>query len=421
MLTLLRTLALVLLLAPICAARALAGEPLLLSDPKAVNEQDRAIVFFHGIFGDPKSTFADWPAIVSSDESPLPDHGRIADLALYSVNYTAYFNTKAKLDDVAIAVAADLASSSVFRRHRHVFFVAHSMGGLVLERALLHWRQQGKDVLIDRVLGVGLLGVPSSGSPLADLASKYGAGAVASWLGWDSNLLKDLTSNGGSYLDSIESDWEAFRDQRQKIDRTRFTPLVRCGFEQKPQVSLVDVSYVVPKLYASTACVDRLGFPVTHIDLVKPKDRDDSIHHWLRDLLERAIVLSLKEPRDELTTAPPPVVMAMPVPQNLLGRIKFLQQASDPDNLDAATSLPREPESIDWADKDSSGRAETLVLQGGPFIGATLTDVLLRAAKANTCLTVMPSKNRLSLKIAVTAGVRKCEGLATVCDDFACK
>jgi pimeloyl-ACP methyl ester carboxylesterase len=386
-----------------------------------VDDQDRAIVFFHGIFGDPKSTFAEWPAIIASDVTPLPDHGRVADLAVYSVDYVAYFKTKAKLDDVAIAVAADLASSSVFRRHRHVFFVAHSMGGLVLERTLLYWRQQGKDVLIDRVQGVALLGVPSSGSPLADLASKYRAGPVAGWLGWDSNLLTDLTSNGGSYLDSVESGWEAFRDQRQKDDRTRFTPLVRCAFEEKPQVSLVDVSYVVPKLYASTACVDRLGFPVTHIDLVKPKDQNDSIHIWLRDLLVRAIVLSFKEPRDELTTAPPPVVMATPVPQNLLGRVNFLKQASDPDNLDAATGLPREPESIDWADKDSASRAETLVLRGGPFIGPTITDVLLKAAKANTCLTVMPSKNRLSLKIAVTAGVRKCEGLATVCDDLACK
>jgi hypothetical protein len=168
------------------------------------------------------------------------------------------------------------------------------MGGLILKRTLILWNEQGKTTLIGRVMGIGLLGVPSSGSPLADVAQKYGAEGLATTFGWDGNLVKDLTSNGGSYLDGLETDWTALKSQRDRATPQRFTPIIWCGFEEKPElgswVNLLsaqqEIAVIVPKLFASTACDEFRGFPVKHTELVRPRAATESVHIWLQSLLQ---------------------------------------------------------------------------------------------------------------------------------------
>jgi pimeloyl-ACP methyl ester carboxylesterase len=175
----------------------IAAEPVLVSDATKVN-RDRALIFVHGLGGSPLDSFGSWPQIIAADETDLPDHGKMLDLAVYAVDYQADFRTSTKLDDIAKGVADDLAASQIFQRHRHVWFVAHSMGGLVLRRALILWKLQGKSLLIGRTIGIGLLGTPSAGAQLADLAQTLHVDQLAATLGWDGALIKDLTTNGGS-------------------------------------------------------------------------------------------------------------------------------------------------------------------------------------------------------------------------------
>src|ERR1700722_6296947 len=85
------------------------AQPVLLSDPSKVSDQDRALVLVHGLLGSPTDSFGKWPKVISADQTDLPDHGKVSGLAIYAVDYQADFRTRTKLDDVAKGVADDLA------------------------------------------------------------------------------------------------------------------------------------------------------------------------------------------------------------------------------------------------------------------------------------------------------------------------
>ena len=418
------------------ATLAFGAEPKLLSAAETATNSDRALVFIHGFLGSPDHTFASWPQIIAADNTQLPDHGKVSDFAIYSVDYEADFQSQAKLDQIAVGVSRDLAASEIFKRHRHVWLVAHSMGGIVLKRTLTLWEHERKDVLTDRVLAVGLLGVPSKGAPLADTAKKFRVDQLASTFGWDGRLLAELSTNSGSYLDSLETDWLAMKRNRETGLQRRFTPVISCGFEEKPQLSagtgvwwlwdvaanLVHDTTVVPNLFTSTACDVARGFSVRHTDLTKPQRASDSIHLWLRDLIILSITQGRQEERVQLTTRPPSVNQSVPgrVDFNLFDRVEVLNQSLEPQNLDRQTGMPINPEHTVLGDPTSEQRAKLLVLRGGPFTGSTLLEAWQSAASKNKCLGLTNSANRLTITLTITDQVVQCVGAANVCKGQTC-
>jgi pimeloyl-ACP methyl ester carboxylesterase len=435
LLTLARTISviIVLLLTGLVTARAAA--PKLLSNPSTVERADRALILIHGLLGSPVNSFSNWPAIIANDHTQLPGHGEMSDFAVYAADYMADFSSTEKLDDVAIGVAHDIEASDIFRQHRHIWIVAHSMGGLVLKRIVALWTLQKKTLYLDRVLGVGLLGVPSAGAPLADLAKEYSIDSIASAFGWNGALVQDLTSYSGSYLDSLEADWMAVRAARNDAPERRFTPMIYCGFETKPEFKRTwwnalffytigrffgqpNIDLVVPKLFTSTVCDDRRGFSVSHTDLIKPRSATDSIHLWLRQLVEKSIVAGLQEPRVELTTVPP---SSDPVNFNLASRVEHSNSELLPENRDRATLLPKQPELILFGDERSKQLALTFLLQGGPFTASTKLDAWQTVATKNTCLEVTHSPNRMTIFLAMNnAQAQQCPNGASICTKFSC-
>jgi pimeloyl-ACP methyl ester carboxylesterase len=278
-------------------ARAFADEPILLSDPARAKNADRAIVFMHGLLGSPRQSFGDWPKFIAADDTEFPDHGKMSDVAVYAVDYEANFTSHSTLEDTANSVAAELAASSIFKDHRHVWLVAHSMGGLILKRTLSLWKLQNKTAPLNRILGVGLLGVPSAGAPLADLVSSVGIDRLASWIGYNGSLVRDLTTDSGErYLDSLENDWMAVRAARNQGPVTRYTPRISCVYETKSEIKAFEIllgkqyGIVVPKLFASAACDEKIGLPVSHIKLVKPENQRSQVVGWLRNLIRQSII-----------------------------------------------------------------------------------------------------------------------------------
>jgi pimeloyl-ACP methyl ester carboxylesterase len=434
-----RTLIVGFLVLSTAARTAGAAEPTLLSDERTASSADRAIVFVHGLMGSPTKSFGDWPKIIAGDNSDLPDHGKLSDFAVYAVDYEADFKTSTKLDDVTIGVSRDLAASQIFRRHRHVWIVTHSMGGLVVKRTMARWMLENKYVLVDRVMAIGMLGVPSAGAPLADLAKKHGVDKIATTFGWNGELVKDLTTNGGSYLDGLESDWMAVKRFRDTHQPQRFTPIISCGFETKPEldrgfwstIGLAAVgrflgedidATVVPKLFTSSACDERRAFPVKHTNLIKPVDPRDPLHVWLRDLINRSIAAGLKENRVELTTSPPAsrLTESGMVAFNLAERLDSMNEELRPDKLDQATGLPLNPERIVFADDKSRQLATRLVLRDGPFRGDTKLSALEKAAEKNVCLDVARSPNRLTITLAIKGQTTQCSAGALVCAGQSC-
>lgn len=391
-------------------AGAQANEPILLSAASTANDADRALVFIHGLLGNPMDSFGKWPQIIASDSTELPGHGKLSDMAVYAVDYAADFKSRGTLEDSANSIAQELAASPIFERHRHVWFVAHSMGGLVLKRTLALWKLQGKTVLLDRVIGIGMMGVPSGGAPLADLVSKGGANEIARLFGWDSSLVNDLTTDSGQrYLDSLENDWLAAKATRDSGLYRRFTPITHCGYETKPESKLLEIAIgaqygtIVPKLFAQSSCDLKDGFSVSHTELIKPDTARAAVHSWLRNLIRISATAAIQEERDQITTSPE-------VPSYLASRVDFSNQDRKPANLDRATGLPREPEIIDFADERSRQLAAKLVLQGGPFTASTKADLWESIAGRNDCIEPKISPNRLRITLAIRGDPITCNG-----------
>lgn len=405
-----------LIFAAISGGPASAAAPILLSDDATATEADIAIVLVHGLLGDPKTSFGDWPRIMAEDQDPLRTGRDMSDFAVYAVDYQASFKSKSAIEEIANLVATDLAASPIYTRHRFVVFVAHSLGGLIVKRVLATWRAQGKQLLIDRTLGIALLGVPSDGSPLADLAGKHGVDRIASLFGWDGHLVEELRTDSGSYLIALNSDWIAMKQQRDASGRR--TPVTACGYEtvaEVPALNLFLDTTVVARLYAGTTICDSAatGFPVRHTEINKPKRREDSQHLWLRAFLDTAISGGAREVNNHLEAGP----MG---PGSTLGhRVDILNEGLLPQRLDPATQLPVNPERIGYRSPEDEVEAGLLVYRGGPFQGQTKIAALQQLAAENTCVEVDPAPNGMSVSLAIDGAI-SCGNGFSVCAGQSC-
>jgi pimeloyl-ACP methyl ester carboxylesterase len=410
------------LIALLCfGSPAFADEPVLLSDPSKVDDADRALVFIHGILGSPTESFGNWPAIIAADNTQFPDHGKLSDIAVYAVDYQAHFTSQSTLEEVAVGIAAELGASQIFKKHRHVWLVAHSMGGLVLKQALISWKLAGKNVLLDRIQGIGMLGVPSGGAPLADLAQSLQADKIAKLLGWNGELVKDLTTDSGKrYLSALEDGWASVKTAFGQSSIRRYTPVIECGVETKPEsrfayiVSAEKYGTIVPKLYASSACNHTTSFPYSHIELIKPANSRSQVHSWLRELIIGSATEGLKEQWTQLTADPA-------VPSYLATRADYMNKDVEPVNFEPGSRLPLQPEKIEFDDDQSREAAEHLMLRGSSFVANTKSALFEAVAKKNSCIKAKISPNRLLITLSVHGQTKSCgNGTDLVCVNQSC-
>ena len=150
-------------------------------------ENKQAILFVHGFHGDPQHTFGMLPAFLAGDPR------------LFNWDIHCYGYPTGLAPDISGVWAADpnlttlaghldtLLALDKFRRYTHLALVAHSMGGLIVQRALLDGG------FADRTSHVVLFGTPSNGLRKAGLA-RWFKRQVAQWKPTD--RLYRLTDNG---------------------------------------------------------------------------------------------------------------------------------------------------------------------------------------------------------------------------------
>ena len=265
---------------------------------------DRAIILVHGLLGSPRGSFTSakgvfWPDLVRKDEEDEPHSGKLSSFAVYSLDYESAFNGISSVPDIADTLARALTDEGIFLRHHYVYFVAHSLGGIIAKQLVLTLTTR-YSVLRDRIVGVALLGVPSSGAPLADLATSVDAESVAEYFGWNGKLLEDLQSNS-SYLSSLDS---SLRNYRRA---SGYHAMIACAVEGQaedlntivaknspwyvkawrsivPVSSATGFNTIVPKIYSQQDCdqgPDTI-LEASHITLPKPNGPGANIHIWLR-------------------------------------------------------------------------------------------------------------------------------------------
>jgi hypothetical protein len=149
------------------------------------------IVFIHGFGGEAEATWGHFPQWLKQDK-------RLDGWGLYTLGYSTrlrvdfvkLWSGDPDLNEVALRLAAE-AGHGVLGQLQSLCLVAHSMGGLATQRALLD-----NDKLAKRTSHVFLYGTPSGGL------------AKSSWVRFLKPQLRDMARDG-AFIRKLRSEWEA--------------------------------------------------------------------------------------------------------------------------------------------------------------------------------------------------------------------
>lgn len=216
--------------------------------------KERVIVFVHGLFGNATSTWTCpektyWPSML------LKDHA-FDDSDIYVASYdTPYVGNRMTIDDVVTNLDNRLENDHVFDHH-DVVFVAHSLGGLIVQRFLLTHRQYARQVRL-----IYFFSTPDTGAQVAKIGSIFSQ---------DPLLREMFPGDENDYLQNLEMEWRAadFGNIRRY-----------CAYETKPTNGIL----VVDRLSGTRNCGKVVALSEDHFSIVKPCSADDDPYTVLRN------------------------------------------------------------------------------------------------------------------------------------------
>ena len=227
----------------------------------------RAIVFVHGIHGDRNSfraaNGAFWPDLIRTDP-------RFA----YSDVEVAEYPSPASNGKMSSVQLADILWNRLKQdhvwEHAEVVFLAHSLGGILVEEMLLRHPADAA-----RVRFIVSYGTPHEGSTVARIASLYDRDPLL-------NDLSDATSN--SFLTQLEHNWRG-HDTVNGIHRF-------CAYESQDTVDDEGLArYIKPHTRVVSYFSATYGCDVTtppqeieadHVHMVRPLDRNSAAYDFFR-------------------------------------------------------------------------------------------------------------------------------------------
>lgn len=385
---------------------------------------DVAIVMIHGLEGSARTSFTNqttqlsWMDLISADQRLFQSHRLTSNADIFLVDYSDVFedpDVEVSIEEMTSQVSDVLDASNIMRNYNHVWFVSHSLGGILTKRMLVKWLGTGRDHYLRHTLGVSLLGTPSNGAPLANVGDTDLGRLFAAWLGINARHVSDLktTASTNTYLQALENDWANFVQYRN--DRLRGLPRISCGYETKNQYSLSSWFgfKVVPSIYASTQCDgERKPFNKTHAELPKPLSESDPVHDWLYFSIRAAFITSSKA-REEITDGT--------TPGALLRKVNLVNSGNKSLGRDGEP-LVDEQVNIDEEDVEKLKR---LRLKEDRYQGGTWADVLDAVAEENSCIKIEiydSTRRHISLEVegAVACSANGASGSALACHSSAC-
>lgn len=216
--------------------------------------KQRVIVFVHGIYGTAADTWTcartgqTWPKMLLSDP-------HFANTDVYVVQYPTHFTKNLmSIDDQVSNLMNRLEADAVFSKHSEVVFVAHSMGGLVVQRLLLTHHE-----LAVKVRFIYFLSTPQEGAAIARL------GHI---LTGDPDLQQMLHGDSNTYLQNIESEWMG----------ANFGIPRYCTIERKAIKGVL----VVDRDSGTRNCQKVVALDEDHIGVAKPCSSNDDSYVALR-------------------------------------------------------------------------------------------------------------------------------------------
>jgi pimeloyl-ACP methyl ester carboxylesterase len=213
------------------------------------------IVFVHGIYGNSYDTWscpskAFWPELLKDDPA-------FNGLDIYVAGFDSpKFGNQMTIDEVISGLKNRFDSDGVFSKPREVVFVAHSLGGLIVQRFLLTYRK-----LADQVPFIYFFSTPETGAQIAQLARVISSDP----------LLKQLAAgDSNDYLLNLESEWRS----------AGFATHRYCAYEKQPMFGVL----VVDRLTGTRGCEKAIAVNANHSTIVKPCDRPADSYIALRNM-----------------------------------------------------------------------------------------------------------------------------------------
>jgi hypothetical protein len=176
------------------------------------------------------------------------------------------------MEVVATSLLRRLEDEGLFTIYNEIYFITHSMGGLVTKRMLAELNRPNQIEKLRKVKAVLYIAVPSQGTSVAKIGEIIGNNVQF-------NEMRSSKIN--SYLQILENQWQnLIRDRKDE----RF-PQSYCAYELHDTNGV----RVVDLVDASTFC-DQTPFSVRadHFDIVKPENDQADIYRWARSRIKEA-------------------------------------------------------------------------------------------------------------------------------------
>jgi hypothetical protein len=180
-------------------------------------------------------------------------------------------------------------------RERPVIFIAHSLGGLVCEQALLICGEGEKNLekVFQSTQGIIFMGTPHHGADLADVGHKL------------AQCLGTVRNTNTTILESIRPKSEVLASVQQQFQQSLRKPGVSieiyCFFEEK---AVVGVGVIVPEHSAALSQYPNQSIAANHMDMTKFSGRTDEgyrrVLSRVQDNIERINSLAPTEKSQEL-------------------------------------------------------------------------------------------------------------------------
>lgn len=152
----------------------------------------RLLVLVHGITGNGKQTWtstsgAYWPKLIEHEKA-------LSEFDVYVYQYsTRFFGDCMPVTDIANDLRLRLVDAGAFKKYTDVFFLAHSMGGIIVRQFLVRYPNLAKQVPM-----VLFYATPTGGAEAANTGSLFSTCVQ----------VEDLrTLDGNTYLQSLNSNW----------------------------------------------------------------------------------------------------------------------------------------------------------------------------------------------------------------------
>lgn len=228
-------------------------------------DSHKLIVFVHGFTGDPSATWTNQSGVSWADL--IKEDVQLSDSTIWAHQYdTPLLGQSLTIEETATRLLQQLKDEAAFDRFKEIYFIAHSMGGLVVKRVLVDLNRTTQIKRLQKIKAVLLISTPSQGSSHAQLADL---------LSLNPQVRDMRPADLNSYLQSIENQWHSLMQDRGN----RPFPKSYVAYETKPTWGTV----IVDRVSALTSHDDDM-FPVAadHRDIVKPRDAQSDIYGWVR-------------------------------------------------------------------------------------------------------------------------------------------